>query len=505
MSAYGQPHQRGLTGKELQQIQNHFEDKGCQCDWIFLNESLEGWLPAQKAVALVVRGGMKALGVTGARLSSELHSSEWPSTSAQRTSISKADRKLLVEAGEQPRVETKDGELPFVEKFGTTSSKLREAVQAALDLGNDHPLIGDAWRLHDVTDRCTIPFHEPQSKICVDVHTGHRLELHFRWRNRGKVVSDPLSVMLNHGDLYVVTDERVNLGISKGPKLEVALGALSSCWNNRLELQFGEKRVTGGVKYGPDSWYIPNFMQDYLGLQPDEIMNATGWNWIDRNDEDMKMRGHILPRTKCVLYLECVLMSLINLIARYWYSGWQWGSVLKYIPMSSVSVVAKIVTLLNERLLFRLNGDTPGVWRRAHFTQCIATRYDTGEDDIDFHNDKTEDITKETLIPILSSGEIRELHLCPNGDPTDVTVIRMEPGSMFVLGPLTNQVMKHGIAKAVNERELVRADDDSVARRISLVLRDIKSFTTPEEVQKRAEKTYEAREQKRRKTGAHSE
>ena len=518
---YGKPYSQGFSGNQLRQIQSQFEAKGCLCEWVYLNQSLEGWLEAENAALLVIRGGMKALGVSGAKLFSELNCSEWPSsTSGSRTSISKGSRKLLVD--EEPSAEGESGGGVVAEKIGTAGSKLREAIQAAFHLEPDSPLIGDAWRLQDVTDRCTIPFHELHSKISVGVHAGHPLQLHFRWRYRGKLVSDPVSVMLQSGDIYIITDQRVNLGTPKMPKLDVALGNASACWKNRLELQVKGRRVTGGVKYGPDSWYIPSFMQDYLEMQPEEIMGATGWNWIDRQSVDMRLRSKVLPRTKSIQH-DPFFMGFEDdfvpvpgdcgedgeggdeYVPRYGYTGWQVTSMENYIHTDEVPVVHQIMGRLNGALMFRLNGDTADLWRRSRHTQCIATMYRDPHDEIGGHDDKTADSAQKSLILIISAGEPRELHLWANEYPKNVTAIKMEPGSLFVLGPLTNQIMKHSLVKVEDELLIQRQNGEEVGPRISLVFREITSYISKRMIAKRSKKLRSERSEREKKRAREEE
>lgn len=121
--------------------------------------------------------------------------------------------------------------------------------------------------------------------------------------------------------------------------------------------------------------------------------------------------------------------------------------------------------------------------------------YEDGKDCIGPHNDKVDDI--EGPIYTFSFGAQRELHLHDNdnddlANPDDVII--MEPGSLLILGPETNKVMKHSIPEAKFHRVLPK--DVYMGSRTSIIFRTSHNILTQDEVDKKvaiAERAKEAR------------
>jgi hypothetical protein len=95
------------------------------------------------------------------------------------------------------------------------------------------------------------------------------------------------------------------------------------------------------------------------------------------------------------------------------------------------------------------------------------------------------DIRPKTPILILSMGEIREFHLRDTGTKEVKYRLPMLPGSLFVLGPVTNATMEHAIV--VQKEETLINRKSKVQSRLSLVLRDIKTVITLDQVKKKTE------------------
>lgn len=165
----------------------------------------------------------------------------------------------------------------------------------------------------------------------------------------------------------------------------------------------------------------------------------------------------------------------------YTYPGFQYESVLHYVDIDDVPLVAHIVRQITARCTF---AGAPIVLNHA-----IGTRYDDGEKMIGFHSDKVHDIAADTPILMLSFGGRRELHWRRAEAPNDfVESFVMEPGSLFVLGWQTNLALQHSIVPAADERVLDRAVEP-VAPRISLVLRHIATAMTHDALLRQIERS----------------
>lgn len=269
------------------------------------------------------------------------------------------------------------------------------------------------------------------------------------------------------------------------------------------------------VSIGPDSLYIPKFIQNYIKEDTQKlftIMKETG-PFIPRSNDAMKYRGNELNRTKFFLTKRESddprpegtehFDKPPNKIKKYGYTGWQWESMLFYRYLEVMPCIESIVNFFEKNVTYSyisnedINSDNSSSSTNDDEDQCneeinfpntkpkkavinhvIGTLYETGSDGIGYHNDKTKDLTEHSLIYILSFGCSRELHIKEN-ESKKKKIINMEDGSLFVLGPITNEKTQHSIVE----------DDKKVSPRISLVLRDAKTLIDISKVNKQVEKS----------------
>ena len=96
----------------------------------------------------------------------------------------------------------------------------------------------------------------------------------------------------------------------------------------------------------------------------------------------------------------------------------------------------------------------------------VTNYYRDGKDFIAHHSDKDLDLNRDGVIVSVSLGDERVMELRRRAEPRDVTRIILPHGSMLVLGPKTNKLFSHSILP----------NPSSVGPRISLTLRDVKTF-----------------------------
>ncbi|KAL3910517.1 MAG: hypothetical protein SGILL_007662 [Bacillariaceae sp.] len=97
---------------------------------------------------------------------------------------------------------------------------------------------------------------------------------------------------------------------------------------------------------------------------------------------------------------------------------------------------------------------------------CVTNYYRNGNDFIAHHGDKDLDLNRKGVIVSLSLGEERILELRRRLEPQHTYRVPLPHCSMLVLGPKTNREWTHSI--------LPKSDSQGV--RLSLTLRDVKSF-----------------------------
>lgn len=118
---------------------------------------------------------------------------------------------------------------------------------------------------------------------------------------------------------------------------------------------------------------------------------------------------------------------------------------------------------------------------RDFFNHCLVQLYPEGTSHISDHSDKTLDIKRGTYIVNMSLGAVRHMKIknkIKNESGTrDSVKIKMENGSVFILGWETNKMFYHGI-NPDNRDEKIKEEDELAfgTARISLTFRNIATF-----------------------------
>ena len=94
--------------------------------------------------------------------------------------------------------------------------------------------------------------------------------------------------------------------------------------------------------------------------------------------------------------------------------------------------------------------------------QCVTNYYQNGDDFMAHHND--EESTRSYCVGEL--GRRENYGITPHGRPNETIRLLLPHGSMFVLGPKTNEMWTHSILKK----------KDSTMPRITLTLRECQAF-----------------------------
>lgn len=250
-----------------------------------------------------------------------------------------------------------------------------------------------------------------------------------------------------------------------------------------MSLKLLGKDLTGVVVI-EDSFYIPNFLS-LIGYDHDILLKEIYDNikFIPRESKEMLYRGNQLSREKFFLIKNTekeVKSSFISTLYKYTYPGFQYASMQHYRYFETLPLMAQIILFLENNILYNDN--------KINITQGIGTKYELPSDNIGYHNDKLTDIKENSPILTISLGDVRELHLALNDNITKPShILVMEPGSLFILGPRTNTIMKHCIVP-INKEQLIKRDKP-FGIRISMVFRDIKTIINQSEVQKKVAKS----------------
>ena len=249
--------------------------------------------------------------------------------------------------------------------------------------------------------------------------------------------------------------------------LGVTCGRLPQCYQSiaRLSLhRFRHKQ--GGMT--PMIWDIPRPTQNVYGMAAGDcelILNvvpsltdsSSPSSLLEqvRNELDFGgfrgAAGEALPRLQ---NLQADLSDGLVPVYRYPgnYNGQEWAT-FNWAP-TSLQIKKAVEQALQQPFVTQT------------MNHCVTNYYRDGKDFIAHHSDKDLDLNRNGVIVSVSLGDERIMELRRRAEPKDVTRIPLPHGSMLVLGPKTNQLFSHSIL----------AKEESTKPRISLTLRDVKTF-----------------------------
>ena len=221
-------------------------------------------------------------------------------------------------------------------------------------------------------------------------------------------------------------------------------------------------------QYGPDTIHVPNAVRT-MGVDVDALeAKFQAQVFLSRDLAETKYRGNPLAREKLYYFRGDANKKPI-----YRFPGFQWSSVQHYEPLNTFSELEALVDKLEAAFEYSKDG-TP------YFHHFILTSYSRPEDHISYHQDSMHDIEAGTDIIIISFGGTRPLQLVSAASeqkPEKPEIqIPMQAGDIIVLGPVTNEKMKHQVPADPNGNP-----------RWSLVMRRIKqaSHFSLAEIEKR--------------------
>ena len=247
------------------------------------------------------------------------------------------------------------------------------------------------------------------------------------------------------------------------------------------------------AKVGQDGVFVvPDFMQKVLGVDPAAVWEALRglpvWDSEKPLEYDphapcivpgthgaLNYRGHAIKRHK--FWGQTDLDAGLR---KYRYTGWQWKIALATKAIETVPLFSEVLQKLNEGLTQKAN-------------HVIATVYNDGDDNIDWHDDKMENINDSSWIVVLKLGASRKFEFGTfDKSPETVWSETLAAGTAVFMNARGNSLVKHRVP----------VDSSCSGASGSLVLRCIDTVVPWEHVFKEAESRTEAAEEpapKRRK------
>ena len=241
-------------------------------------------------------------------------------------------------------------------------------------------------------------------------------------------------------------------------------------------------------RFSPDSLYIPDFCKKHLEMDSTTIFQSLmDVQFAPRDHRGMFYRGNPLNRTK--LFAVDDLKAQVPI---YTYTGFQYESLQFYQELKDIPAVKDLVENFNTKIHV-VDGSEKSI-SYPEINHVIGTLYQDEEDYIGYHHDKDKTFAKDSFVYILSLGGIREFHL-KEVQSGIVTPLVLTPGSLFVLGPKTNQLFQHCIPPS---KDNLLLQETKVNPRISLCLRHIINRISRVDLDRRIQQSLAMKSKKKR-------
>jgi hypothetical protein len=216
MQIIGTPSTEGYSLSDLQTMHTWFTNHGSPCELIHLNQLLHGITlekPVEDAYLLIMRHGADSILQQIHKKSADLYKEmdALPKDSKAfmyGRVVEKRARHNLVFADFDQQPDYADGKGTVVDfKHVPLLDYIRSTLQTILQVSDKEPLICEGNFYYDVA-KCGIGFHGDAERFkVIGLRVGETMPLRYSWFYKHKVVGPHLDVLLQDGDMYVMSEK----------------------------------------------------------------------------------------------------------------------------------------------------------------------------------------------------------------------------------------------------------------------------------------------------------
>jgi hypothetical protein len=208
MQKIGTLHESGYPISHLEHIQNKLAGLGLETEMVDLNAGFDDSF--QKAMVLVIRRGAQFIlnEETTAGLMQENDNLTMDKKAFMKGKVvNKVARWNLCFADEDQEPNYEDGKGRVVAwKHIPRMSRIRQVIS---EWTEDVLLNGEANYYYDIS-RCGIGFHgDGERRKVFAVRMGETMPLYFKWHQNSQPVGEPIELVLNDGDMYIMSEKAV--------------------------------------------------------------------------------------------------------------------------------------------------------------------------------------------------------------------------------------------------------------------------------------------------------
>jgi hypothetical protein len=138
-------------------------------------------------------------------------------------------------------------------------------------------------------------------------------------------------------------------------------------------------------------WSDVNVLPNHTTDDTIQITEGNDPKWVTGQHPSLNYRGNAIKRDKIWLQTD-----YDQGLRRYGYTGWQWSVSGATKRVESIPIIKELFDQINDKLEMK-----------KQLNAFIITRYNSGQDNIGFHSDKTKDFAKESCFFVIKLGQSR--------------------------------------------------------------------------------------------------
>lgn len=245
MQKIGKMSQHGLSIDDLKTAKHQFEEMGCKCELVFLNEYLPnpcGNMVEQAAI-LIVKNGVNAIlgnvilgddkgnngnneGNGAKRLLNEHLGIEYDEKTYMYGNVVNARARKNVcfdDTSQEPDYWNKKGRIVSFSDVPLTRHIRQELPKFFGDKAKDLKAEGNYY--YDIS-KCGIAYHtDGERNVVIGVRVGSKLPLHFHWFNDNDAIGKTAKFEISGGDIYAMSEVATGTAGKSGVHLRHAAGS----------------------------------------------------------------------------------------------------------------------------------------------------------------------------------------------------------------------------------------------------------------------------------------
>lgn len=210
MQQIGKLAENGFSIIDLENAKYNFEQIGCVCELISLNDYLPN-INTEPAKILIIRNGVNCLlsdiNSNADNLFTELKNLDWDKKARMYGRVVNKNARYnlcLDTTSQEPNYEEGRGRIVAYRDV-PLSSHIRNQLGDYINGGNN--LTGELNNYYDIK-KMGIGFHGDAERLkVIAVRVGASLPMHYQWFYKGNPVGNRAILPLHHGDMYIMSEK----------------------------------------------------------------------------------------------------------------------------------------------------------------------------------------------------------------------------------------------------------------------------------------------------------